>query len=544
MRNNNYNGIKKICLIFGVVLLIAVLVFVCFKVILGNKKVNKENMVILENAPDRHLHPNFEDYKKTYVDELGRETEYYIDEKGNLHVIKDGEDYTITSDGKVMNSKGEFVDNADVLKLASEIASKDNLVSNLVNADDLKRNTLIKDLSDSEKMALSDKYGLDIDKLLSENPNLTLADLEKLANNKKELEEDVEKSKLDLVKQFLKEMGMDENMAEDILKRLEENGIGIDQFFDDVLKKGGINALKGLGIDSGNEVKEKKKDNMVKLGDGTYLDTTTGKKYKDLGNGKFAEISDTNDLYEAILKGTENPVDMSALSETLNTDSYIKQNGQSDKLNFLKSKQNGTKVISKKIKDNMLVNGTVINGLLITGINTDLPSATTVGLVSENVYDSFTNTNILIPKGSKVIASINSTVTYGQDRVQIVWETLIRPDGVIIQLNGYNGTDRLGYTGMGGRVNNHIGGIIGGTVLSSIVKIGSKTLSNNLVNTPSGFLTNGANEILGGTAESTEKVLGKLLEKVVDRQPTITVEPGTRLTIISNDNIELPIYEY
>ena len=167
-----------------------------------------------------------------------------------------------------------------------------------------------------------------------------------------------------------------------------------------------------------------------------------------------------------------------------------------------------------------------------------------MGLVSENVYDSFTNTNILIPKGSKVIASINSTVTYGQDRVQIVWETLIRPDGVIIQLNGYNGTDRLGYTGMGGRVNNHIGGIIGGTVLSSIVKIGSKTLSNNLVNTPSGFLTNGANEILGGTAESTEKVLGKLLEKVVDRQPTITVEPGTRLTIISNDNIELPIYEY
>ena len=59
MRNNNYNGIKKICLIFGAVLLIAILVFVCFKVVLGNKKVNKENMVILENAPDRHLHPNF-----------------------------------------------------------------------------------------------------------------------------------------------------------------------------------------------------------------------------------------------------------------------------------------------------------------------------------------------------------------------------------------------------------------------------------------------------------------------------------------------------
>ena len=95
------------------------------------------------------------------------------------------------------------------------------------------------------------------------------------------------------------------------------------------------------------DIKENKKDNMVKLADGTYLDTTTGKKYKDLGNGKFAEISDTNDLYEAILKGTENPVDMSALSETLNTDSYIKQNGQSDKLNFLKNKQNGTKVISK-----------------------------------------------------------------------------------------------------------------------------------------------------------------------------------------------------
>jgi type IV secretory pathway VirB10-like protein len=77
--------------------------------------------------------------------------------------------------------------------------------------------------------------------------------------------------------------------------------------------------------------------------------------------------------------------------------------------------------------------GAVIAAALITGIRSDLPGQVTAQ-VTENVYDSPTGQFLLIPQGSKLIGAYDSQVSFGQDRVLLVWTRLIMPNGRSIVL--------------------------------------------------------------------------------------------------------------
>ncbi|MBK0854798.1 TrbI/VirB10 family protein, partial [Escherichia coli] len=72
--------------------------------------------------------------------------------------------------------------------------------------------------------------------------------------------------------------------------------------------------------------------------------------------------------------------------------------------------------------------GWVIPGVMISGINSDLPGQI-IGQVREAVYDSATGTQCLIPPGSRVVGTYDSGVTLGQQRALAVWRRIIYPDG-------------------------------------------------------------------------------------------------------------------
>lgn len=540
---NNQSGvkIKKLLIIIGVVLSLCFLIVILFLNLKGDKE-KVENMVVLEEAPENLTYPLMgEANKKQY-----NGVEYYIDENGNVHIIKDGEDYIIYSNGDVYK-EGEKVEGSEsgsILNTIREISKENGLISSLMNKDDIDRKLLLSSLSNDEIDKLSKELGIDLRKLLEGNPNLTLEEALKLASNEKEKNTSEKENTLTLLDNFLKEMGITDMSAEELLDYIAKSGKTLDAFFQDVLNKGAREAFKGIGLSvaTGEETPliDLKKDNgFIKINDGTYIDPKSGKKYRDLGDGKFEEIRETDDIYKAILEGGRGDFDMSSFSDIASPDTYQRQNGQSKKLEFLKSRQNGTKVVSRHMTNSQIVKGTVINAILINGINTDLPGDVSA-LIRENVYDYFTNENILLPKGSRLIGSYDSNISWGQNRVQIVWTEVIRPDGVIIALNGYNGTDTSGMAGNGGNVNNHIVSMIASSGLSSLISIG-----NNYVNniSSSSTLNSILGTVAGGMSENAALVSGKLLEKVIDRQPTITIEPGTLITVLANDNVELPLYK-
>ena len=63
--------------------------------------------------------------------------------------------------------------------------------------------------------------------------------------------------------------------------------------------------------------------------------------------------------------------------------------------------------------------------------------------------------NLLIPQGSKLLAKYSSAISFGQNRVQVAWQRLIRPDGVSLQMGNMNGVDPQGASGYAGYVDEH-----------------------------------------------------------------------------------------
>jgi type IV secretion system protein VirB10 len=217
--------------------------------------------------------------------------------------------------------------------------------------------------------------------------------------------------------------------------------------------------------------------------------------------------------------------------------SYQAQNMQEDKQAFYSEGRDET-VSGTFIGEDTVWNGTIIPAVLITGINTDLPGDVQAR-VTANVYDSLTGKKLLIPQGSILIATYNSSVSFAQARVQIAWNTLIRPDGYQVTLGNMNAVDRRGFSGTRGQINDHLfqyvkaAGIISAfTLLNGEIAYSGAAVTNpslqNLIATNQGVV----NQLSAG-----------IINRALDIQPTLRVKNGTQINVMVNKNIRLPPLE-
>ena len=160
--------------------------------------------------------------------------------------------------------------------------------------------------------------------------------------------------------------------------------------------------------------------------------------------------------------------------------------------------------------------GAMIPGVLETALDSDLPGYARA-VVSRDVR-GFDGSNILIPRGSRVIGQYKSAVAQGQSRAFVIWTRVIRPDGVSIQI-GSSGTDPLGRAGLSGRVNTHFLARFGGSILLSVINAGIASLTTR----PS------TEVVIGSTQEATGMAASALLPGNVS--PTIKVPQGTPIRI-------------
>ena len=177
--------------------------------------------------------------------------------------------------------------------------------------------------------------------------------------------------------------------------------------------------------------------------------------------------------------------------------------------------------------------------ILLTGINSDLPGQI-IGQVSEDVRDTITGTNILIPAGSRILGTYDSSITFGQNRVLLVWDRLIRPDGVSVRLQGMNGVDLSGYAGLPGGVDTHIGQIIGSVSLSSVFQVLVDGITSTLAAVPGLVGGVGTNLTKSDKQTAIDNAVNSYLTKLVNQQPTIIVPEGSRGYIMVGRDIILP----
>ena len=169
-----------------------------------------------------------------------------------------------------------------------------------------------------------------------------------------------------------------------------------------------------------------------------------------------------------------------------------------------------------------ITEGTVIAGVLETAINSDLPGMVRA-LTAADVY-GHDGTELLIPKGSRLVGRYQSDIRRGQVRIFILWNRILRADGTSILINS-PGTDPLGRGGLEGDVDTHFLRIFGAAVLLSILDGGLEVAveaargsgdRTTIIQNDSGL--NRAGEIA--------------LHDALRIQPTIHVDQGTRISIL------------
>lgn len=182
-----------------------------------------------------------------------------------------------------------------------------------------------------------------------------------------------------------------------------------------------------------------------------------------------------------------------------------------------------------------LWDGTIIPAALVTAINTDNPGIV-IARVTENVYSSYDSAFLLIPEGSTLFATYNSSVSYGQDRIQVAWNLLIRPDGYRLQLGNMNGVDAQGMSGYRGNVSNHPFETAKALGLVWIYSMIQTEMSQGLEYTGNMYLENAMTD----TYAEVSRIGGKIIDRALDIKPTITIPAGTEVKLITNIPLELP----
>ena len=268
------------------------------------------------------------------------------------------------------------------------------------------------------------------------------------------------------------------------------------------------------------------------------------------------------DARKSAFKSKPNKTDYEMISQTpdvadsyTNDSDYLKYltseinqtadpNMQKEKKQFLKNAAVQNFVLKEPLTPSIskyeVKTGTYIPITLVGGINSDLPG-NLVAIVREDIYDTNTGTVRVIPAGSRLFGTFSSEVSWGQTRVQVVFNRLTLPNGKSINLGAMGAADLAGQSGLTGDVNMHLGKVIGSIIMAGIVggADGALTNNGNHRKDENSALSKGGEES-GRTAIET---VDKYSSKILDVQPTITVKPGTRGTIVVEEDIILEKYD-
>ena len=183
--------------------------------------------------------------------------------------------------------------------------------------------------------------------------------------------------------------------------------------------------------------------------------------------------------------------------------------------------------------------GTVVPGIMVTGINSDLPGSI-IAQVSQNVFDTATGRHLLVPQGSKIYGAYDSRVVYGQERVLVAWNRIVFPDGSAVTLGAMPGADMAGYAGFTDQVDNHYFRIFGSAFLMSLITGGmsyamDKVDSNQ--NSGNENSTSMQDEMASALAAQMGQTAMKMMEKNMSIKPTIGIRPGYRFNIVVTKDV-------
>lgn len=181
-----------------------------------------------------------------------------------------------------------------------------------------------------------------------------------------------------------------------------------------------------------------------------------------------------------------------------------------------------------------LMTGTLIPGVMISAANSELPGDL-VAQVTQDVYDSVTGRYLLIPQGTKLFGRYDSFAALGSERLLMLWDRVILPDGETLTLGSIQGYDERGMSGAKDRVITHFWKTLFNAFLLSVATSAGDALIDE--SAKSGTIVADLSANFGTT---TSTAFDDYLRSRLRIKPTFEIRSGYRFNIIVNRDITFP----
>ena len=173
--------------------------------------------------------------------------------------------------------------------------------------------------------------------------------------------------------------------------------------------------------------------------------------------------------------------------------------------------------------------GSFLEAVLVTELSGEFP-----GPVLANVSVPFYSADrqrVLVPRGARVVGTVGAVSGADQERLAVAFHRILWPEGRSVSLE-FNGLNQIGESALKDEVDRHYfsmfaaAGAVG--ILSGLTAIGSNPYAGGRA----GFQA-GASQGLGESAV-------RILDRFLNRLPTITIRAGHRLRIWFTGDVLLP----
>ena len=173
--------------------------------------------------------------------------------------------------------------------------------------------------------------------------------------------------------------------------------------------------------------------------------------------------------------------------------------------------------------------GSFIEAVLVNQLNGDFPGPVLVAVAVP--FYSADRQRIVIPRGARVIGSASAVIGQDQARLAVGFHRLIFPDGRWVSLE-FRGLNQIGEGALKDQVNRHY--------VSMFASVGAVGIISGLTLRGSNPYVGGREGFQAGAGQGLAQGATSILDRFLNRLPTITIRAGHRLRIWLTSDVLVP----
>jgi type IV secretion system protein VirB10 len=184
-----------------------------------------------------------------------------------------------------------------------------------------------------------------------------------------------------------------------------------------------------------------------------------------------------------------------------------------------------------------ILEGTLIDAVLTNRLDGSLPSPVNC-LVTSPVYD-FSGEHVVIPAGARLLGETRPVQSFGETRLAVAFHRLVLPDGSTDTLDQLPALNQAGDTGLRDQVNAHYWSTFGAAAAVGLISGLADAVGTVGV---AGGSSDRTVVVAGNTASVTSQASAQVLDRFLNRLPTITIREGHRVEVYVTHDLHLPAF--